>query len=847
MKTIEYINENLAPGNIGYFFVVLSFGAALFSLIAYFFHNRDKRTLTWRNLGRTSFFIHGISVLGIFAVLFYLIKTHQYQYNYVWEHSSDELQPKYIIACFWGGSEGSFLLWAFWQMVLGCVLIFTAKKWEAPVMIIIAMSQTFLASMLLGLHFHIFNQALQIGVSPFELLRQAFAKQGLPLFNDTEMHNALGGLIKSVTKVNGRTIVDYSAALKQVGGQGLNALLQNYWMVIHPPVLFLGFASTIVPFAFAMAGLWNKDYTGWVRPALPWAVFCGMFLGTGILMGGAWAYESLSFGGFWAWDPVENGILVPWLLLVAGLHAMQIYRARKTALLGAIVFVSLTYILILYANFLTRSGVLGDSSVHSFADLGLAGQLLIFMFAFIFLAIITLIVRWRHIPSSPKEENISSREFWMFIGALVLSLSALHIVSITSIPVINKVNGLINDLLHVHLKTNIAPPANPAAAYHVMEIPFAIIVAFLTGIGQYLRYHNTKRKYFLKKILLVAAIAVVPTVLMMIASGLYENWEYILLLYASFFSIVGNIEIFIDMIRKKTSKLSGPSIAHIGFGLILVGALIANAKKETISLNTEGMQVDALAKATAKEQYENKVLFKDFPTKMHGYTVTYKGDSSGGNYLFFRVNYKKTDSTTGNIKEDFDLYPMIIYQKKNDQNMSYAPSSKHYWTKDIFTHVTSAFTGDSKTKIKYDTSYHYEVKEGQSFIADSFTITLMSIIKETTKTTQGDMYRVTMKLKVNDGFSTEYASPALIIKGNQILHDDAEIKDFGLGFRYNTINIADGTHDLIVLKGKRPERQYITLKAIIFPYINFLWLGSVVMFIGFFVALLKRIREYKTA
>jgi cytochrome c-type biogenesis protein CcmF len=102
MKTIEYINENLAPGNLGYFFVVLSFGAAMFSLIAYFFHNRDKRTLTWRNLGRTSFFIHGISVLGIFTVLFYLIKTHQYQYNYVWEHSSDELQPKYIIACFWG-------------------------------------------------------------------------------------------------------------------------------------------------------------------------------------------------------------------------------------------------------------------------------------------------------------------------------------------------------------------------------------------------------------------------------------------------------------------------------------------------------------------------------------------------------------------------------------------------------------------------------------------------------------------------------------------------------------------------------------------------------------------------
>src|SRR5688500_16236542 len=159
-------------------------------------------------------------------------------------------------------------------------------------------------------------------------------------------------------------------------------------MVIHPPVLFLGFASTIVPFAFAMGGLWHKRYGEWVRPAMPWMVFSGMLLGTGILMGGAWAYEALSFGGFWAWDPVENGSLVPWIILIAGLHTMMIYRARKSALLSSYIFVTLTFLLILYATFLTRSGVLGDSSVHSFTDLGLSGQLLLFMFAFIIIAVV---------------------------------------------------------------------------------------------------------------------------------------------------------------------------------------------------------------------------------------------------------------------------------------------------------------------------------------------------------------------------------------------------------------------------------------------------------------------------
>ena len=104
-------------------------------------------------------------------------------------------------------------------------------------------------------------------------------------------------------------------------------LLRNYWMVIHPPILFLGFASTIIPFAYAYAGIQTKRFGDWVTPALPWALFSACVLGVGIMMGGKWAYESLSFGGYWAWDPVENASLVPWLILIAGIHTMVIYKA----------------------------------------------------------------------------------------------------------------------------------------------------------------------------------------------------------------------------------------------------------------------------------------------------------------------------------------------------------------------------------------------------------------------------------------------------------------------------------------------------------------------------------------
>src|SRR5690606_31426902 len=158
---------------------------------------------------------------------------------------------------------------------------------------------------------------------------------------------------------------------------------------------------------------------GWLKPALPWALFSVGILGMGIFMGGVWAYESLSFGGFWAWDPVENMSFVPWLLLVAGVHLHLVYRYTKHGLFSAFLFYILAWLMVLYSTFLTRSGVLGDTSVHAFTDLGMSGQLLLYMAAYFLPAVVLLAVRYKSIPSPAKEEEFLSREFWMFIGALV--------------------------------------------------------------------------------------------------------------------------------------------------------------------------------------------------------------------------------------------------------------------------------------------------------------------------------------------------------------------------------------------------------------------------------------------
>ncbi|WP_317169550.1 cytochrome c biogenesis protein CcsA [Mucilaginibacter humi] len=341
--------EHLLPGHPGQFFTILAFGSALFAAISYYFATTNPVDASWKRPGRPGAYINTIAVIGIGVCLYYIILNHLFEYYYAREHSSRALPTHYIISSFWDGQEGSFWLWTFWQAVLGNILIWKAKSWETPVMAVVSLSQAILATMLIGVD--IFGS--RVGTSPFILLREAInLKEQVPIYatNPEYYHN-------------------YLTYIKD--GNGMNPLLQNYWMVIHPPTLFLGFASMVVPFAYAIAGLWQKRYKDWVHAAIPYALFAMMILGTGIIMGAFWAYESLSFGGFWAWDPVENASIIPWLILVGAVHVMIVYKNTGHSYITAAILVLMSFVLVLYASFLTRSGVLGETSVHSFTDAGM--------------------------------------------------------------------------------------------------------------------------------------------------------------------------------------------------------------------------------------------------------------------------------------------------------------------------------------------------------------------------------------------------------------------------------------------------------------------------------------------
>ncbi|MFZ6011216.1 MAG: cytochrome c biogenesis protein CcsA, partial [Bacteroidota bacterium] len=528
-------------GDLGHLFVITSFITSLVAGFSYFravTSTALEHKNAWLINGKISFYVHAAAVLGICITLFVIIGKHYFEYHYAYSYSDRKLPGYYLISTFWNGQEGSFMLWMFWHAVLGIILINTNKFWEAPVMTVFAVVQAFLASMILGVVIPGLN--LKLGSSPFILLRDVMQA---PIFKSQPEFIPLDG-------------------------NGLNPLLQNYWMVIHPPTLFLGFASTLVPFSFCIAGLWLKRYTEWVRPALPWTLFGGAILGLGILMGGYWAYETLNFGGYWNWDPVENAVYVPWLILIAAIHTMITYKNSETALRTSMFLIIATFVLILYSTFLTRSGILGESSVHSFTDLGLSGQLLAYLSFFFLVSFVLLIVRWRDIPSTDKSISFYSRELWIFIGVLILVGMGAQVLHETSKPVYNAIAKWFGGA------GNSAPRADAIQFYSNFQLWFAVLVAILSGFAQFFWWRNAD-KVQLKKELLPPALLSALLFAVIITAAKIVTAQYIVLTLASVFAVVANATILISLLRS-SPVLSGGAIAHIGAGMMLLGIMFSS-------------------------------------------------------------------------------------------------------------------------------------------------------------------------------------------------------------------------------------------------------------------------------
>lgn len=798
---IKYIGEWLLPGNLGHLFSIVSMVAALLASVSFYKaaqleEGNALESKSWNRLARYGFSVHTLSVVGIILVLFLLILNHRFEYKYVWQHSSRSLPVYYMISCFWEGQEGSFLLWQFWTAMLGLLLMRFARQWENRVMTTVSFLQVFLTAMLLGIYFFDYK----IGSSPFILMRDDMP--GTPIFMRANYLDFL------------------------TDGRGLNPLLQNYWMVIHPPTLFLGFALTVVPFAYTLAALWKRNFDNWIQPVLVWSLFAGGVLGVGILMGGAWAYEALSFGGFWAWDPVENASFVPWLVLVGGIHTLLAYKHTGHALRPTATMFIISFMLVLYSTFLTRSGILGDTSVHSFTDLGMSGQLLTFMLAFMFLSLGLLYYGWKAMPTHEKEEATDSREFWMFVGSLVLLLLAALITLDTSWPVVNKIFGT---------KITIT---EPIPHYNRYAVWFAIVVATLSAIIQYLRYKKTGDKGFAQKLVIPTLAALALTLVIGFAMQI-NHFAYGLLLFASLFGMAANTNYLFAVLSGKI-RVAGGSVAHVGFTLLLLGALLSAGKQEIISLNTAG--IDYGKAFTDENKRENILLYKDQSVQMGPYWVTYVGDSVVPPNTLYKVRYEKKANKEDVAEEVFTLHPNA--QINPNMGLIANPDTRHYLTKDIFTHVSSV--ADKSKDEASEQLKEIELAPGDTAVTAGSFIILKKINPNPSSLEYvpavGDI-AASAQLEIIDMKGKHHnAEPIYYIRNNTEFTSDAQIADLNMTVSFTKIFPEKGKIKLAVIEREKPV-DFIIMKAIIFPYINLLWLGCFIMAIGFFISMAYRYRQ----
>ena len=827
-------------GDLGHFFVITAFVTSIISAWSYWkAQQNNELDQSWITNARVAFSIHTISVIGIGVTLFLIIYNHYFEYNYAYSHTDTHLPVYYLVATFWNGQEGSFWLWMFWQAILGLILIRTQKNWEAPVMVVFALVQGFLVSMILGVV--IPGISTKIGSSPFILLRDAMQD---PIF---------------------KTQQDFIPK----DGNGLNPLLQNYWMVIHPPTLFLGFAATIIPFAFGIAGLWRKKYSEWIQPALPWTLFAGAILGLGILMGGYWAYETLNFGGYWNWDPVENAVYVPWLILIAAIHTMMTYKTSQTALRTSFILVIAVFVLILYSTFLTRSGILGEASVHSFTDLGLSGQLLIYLLFFTVIAIALLAIRWKHIPVSEKELTAYSREFWIFLGALTLCLMGTQVIIETSKPVYNSISRFFGG------EGNRAPKENAIQFYSYVQLWFAVVLCLLSGTAQFFWWGKMDKKK-LKEILMPFLFALLIAVIIINVLRVY-NVSFAALLFAGSYIIFSSARILISVV-KANPRLSGGAIAHIGVGLMLIGMLFSAGYSKVVSLNNTGLLISK--EAGDEFNRDNLILFINEPRTMADYEIEFLGERIEPKYKSgyikrndveltespYKVIAKKDITYNGkklfSAKEEFEINPENTYYeiefRKGDKvttlyprvqvnpNMGgfvASPDIKKDFSRDIYTYVSAPMNKEEEPE--WSKMEETTVKIGQQFFVNDY----VAVLKEVNRIEEIQGFGLAKEdvavkaiVEVQGEHEIYQADPVFLIRDrSQVGRLPSEINDLGVKIALLNIHPATGEFSLGI---NTRQKDFVIIKAMEKPYINILWIGTGVLMIGFAMAMTRRFREH---
>ncbi len=793
---------------IGNILLTLALAASIFTVLMYYLDFKGYvNAKLYARLG-----VHTTTILVIAAsvLLFHAILTHQYQYKYVYEYSGSGLSTGLLLSTFWAGQQGSFMLWVFFSVMVGLVLLdYTSKRddLETRVMMVYMLVVFFLLILVNPTLKSPFNY---IWVDPvfIDLKNINHTYISMPflrnfIFTDTTNNQSfvkMSSELYAILHTSGIPINEFI-----VEGKGLNPLLQNFWMQIHPPFLFVGFAMSAVPYSFAIAALIKNDYKDWVKQSFPWLLGATMVLGLAIMLGGYWAYGVLGWGGYWGWDPVENSSLIPWIIGAAAIHTFLIqkkYQAKggngrfvKTNLILSIMM----FILVLYSTFLTRSGILGDSSVHSFVAPGMLVYLflIILMLTFLLIGLVGLAIRWKYLEKFENfEDNFLSRELALFTGSVALIASAIIILVGTSAPIWGQ--------------------AVEIRFYNELNLPIAIIIGFLNALSLLLSWKLTKGKSFWKRTRTSLILSIILSAVIIIF-GKIDDLMLAIMTFSSVFTLVVNLEIMLKIVKDK-ALYTGAYVAHTGLALFMLGVI-------------------ATGGFTKEKQIE---LEKGKAVKAFGYELTFLGYKpiENGKKFAFNVQLKNNN--------EVEFIAPVMYRADFNNSLMREPDILNMWTKDFYVTPLSYSTGEDEHT---HTGRKITLKEGEEIKFKGKTIKFIEFNfpkSEMEKMRAGGNFTIGAKISVNDGKEHYEVEPKLItVNGKRSFEkailEDADLKIELIGLNAGTIDITLSSLSEMPASQKKVEK--FTVEASIKPFIGLVWLGVIITVLGFAISIVRRMKE----
>ena len=801
-------------GNILLTFALL---ASVFSIFMYYLTYKGYNNTL--KLARAGYHATAISILGASAYLMSAILNHQYEFKYIYDYSNSDLAIGMLMSTFWAGQEGSFMLWLLLTALSGIALLeYTSKRGdlESRVMMVFTLALAFLLVMVSpGLK----NPFTLIWLDPtyIDIKNIAQTYISLPflqdfLFTDQStgtslvlLNEKLAGLLAS----NGISINDFIAF-----GKGLNPLLDNFWMQIHPPMLFVGFAMSTVPFAFAFAALIKNDYREWVAPSLPWLLGGMAILGLAIMLGGYWAYIILGWGGYWGWDPVENSSLVPWIIGVAGIHTMIIQKKTQTKdhpgrfIKTNLILSILTYLLVLYSTFLTRSGVLGSASVHSFVSPGMVTYILLLLFigTFTILGFGGIIYRWKYLEKTfTVEENILSKELALFTASVVLISSSVIILAGTSAPIFGS--------------------AVEISFYNEMTLPIAILMGILNGLSLLLNWKKTKEKKLIDGLKIPLAVTFTVTLVTAFIGG-FTDIMAILFLFSAYFTLVSNSLVAFKIIKGNASFVGG-YIAHIGFALFMLGVIASGWFSEEKQLE--------LIQGETKSEF--------------GYDITFTGyhPIENGKKFAFDILIERDGSTS-------NLAP-VMYMSEFNQSLMRDPDIINLITKDFYISPisyeeakTSSAGGGHQHETTLSKGIPFEFHESQiTFTKFNFPKDAMNLMQS------GADFFIGALVEINHNGKVYNVEPKMKSSGGSKTYEHVTIEEANLKIEMLNLD-ASGVIDVIITELTPDENNQTTQVAkgaslwvdmSIKPFMNLIWIGTLTIVLGFLIAMVRRTKEAK--